>query len=80
MIQQAVIAEIARRWLALLPQYSDPSQVELYGFSEAAGLLMQYDLAEQLLVRALEVGGRQDELVRAQLARVRRAKNEAAVQ
>ena len=77
---QAIVAEIARRWLALLPRYRDPSQVELFGFAEAAALLTQYDLAEELLERALAVGGRRDETVRAQLERVRRARRlEAAL-
>lgn len=77
---QAIIAEIARRWLALLPRYRDPSQVELFGFAEAAALLTQYNLAEELLERALAVGGRRDETVRAQLERVRRARKlEAAL-
>ena len=70
----AVVAAIAQRWLDLMPHYRDPNQVELYGFSEAAALLMQYDLAERLLVRALEVGGRGDEVVREQLKRVRLAR------
>lgn len=74
---QAIVAEIARRWLELLPRYRDPSQVELYGFAEAAALLTQYDVAEGLLLQALEVGGIRDEMVRRQLERVRRARRDA---
>jgi hypothetical protein len=69
----SMIAEMARRRLALRSHYSNPSQVELFGFAEAAALLMQYDLAESLLEQALEVGGMSDDVVRTQLGRVRAA-------
>jgi hypothetical protein len=69
---QEIIREMARRWIDVAERFEHPGQVELRGFAEAHVLLGQYDEAEALLVRALEVGGKRDAETQTQLEGVRR--------
>ena len=73
-----IIQEMARRWVEISGRFENPGQVELRGFAEAHLLLGHYDEAEALLERALEVGGKRDEVVRRQLEAVRREHEAAA--
>jgi len=68
---QAVLAEMARRWLLLEPLYVNPSQVELRGLAHARILLGDYLEARDLLVRAIETGGLRDDQIRRELVTVK---------
>ncbi len=71
---QAVVRELARRWADQEPHLVDPTQRELRGLAEARMTLGEYDEAERLLERALEVGGPEDALVRSALEAARAAR------
>ncbi len=70
---QAVIEEMARRWLLLEPLYVHPSQIELRGLAHARVTLGDDAEAQILLERALEVGGLRDDQVRRELVSVKLA-------
>jgi len=74
---QEIIRDMARQWVEVSKVFEHPSQVELRGFAEAHALLGQYDEAEALLLRALEMGGKRDAQVRAQLESLRRERRAA---
>jgi hypothetical protein len=74
---QALIRDMASEWIRTQSTFPLRSQVELSWFAEAHTIVGNYEQAQDLLERALAVGGLRDDEVRMDLARVRRLRAEA---
>jgi hypothetical protein len=74
---QALLRELASKWIDLKSGFPMTSQLELSWFAQAHMVLEEYEQAQILLERALELGGLRDDEIRMDLARVRRLRAEA---
>jgi hypothetical protein len=73
---QTVVREVAGGWIERGREKTDPTQGELRMIALAHSVRGEYDAAEGTLHRALDLGGRMDELVRADLEELSRQRHQ----
>jgi len=76
---QTLVREVAGGWIERGRAKTDPTQGELRMIALAHSVRGEYDAAERTLHRALDLGGRMDELVRADLEELSRQRHRPAL-